>query len=103
MNTDYPLVSIIIPCYNASYYLKEVLESIKLQSYPNIECIAINDGSTDNTLDILNTFSDSQFHIYNQENRGLSDTRNLGMEKLQVISFSFATVTIFFQLTLLSL
>ncbi|HAT3991927.1 TPA: glycosyltransferase family 2 protein [Elizabethkingia anophelis] len=81
MNTDYPLVSIIIPCYNASYYLKEVLESIKLQSYPNIECIAINDGSTDNTLDILNTFSDSQFHIYNQENRGLSDTRNLGMEK----------------------
>lgn len=75
------LVSIIVPCYNASYYVKEVLESIQSQSYKNIECIIINDGSTDDTLDIITTFSDTRFKVYSQENKGLSDTRNFGMEK----------------------
>lgn len=78
--TDF-LVSIIVPCYNASYYVREVLESIQSQTYANIECIIINDGSTDNTLEILNSFPDSRFQIYNQENKGLSDTRNFGLEK----------------------
>ncbi|OCA70946.1 hypothetical protein BBI01_13555 [Chryseobacterium artocarpi] len=75
------LVSIIVPCYNASYYVKEVLESIQNQTYKNIECIVINDGSTDNTLDIITAFSDPRFTIYSQENKGLSDTRNAGLEK----------------------
>lgn len=81
MNTSDFLVSIIVPCYNASYYVKEVLESIQNQTYSNIECIIINDGSTDNTLEILNSFTDSRFQLYSQENKGLSDTRNFGLEK----------------------
>ncbi|WP_415329118.1 glycosyltransferase family 2 protein [Chryseobacterium sp. MMS23-Vi53] len=75
------LISIIVPCFNASYYVKDVLESIQNQTYKNIECIIINDGSTDDTLEIINTFSDERFHIYSQENKGLSDTRNFGLEK----------------------
>lgn len=75
------LVSIIVPCYNASHYVKEVLESIQNQTYKNIECIVINDGSTDDTLDIITAFSDPRFTVYSQENKGLSDTRNAGLEK----------------------
>lgn len=81
MNNSNFLVSIIVPCYNASYYVKDVLESIQNQTYQNLECIIINDGSTDDTLDIINDFTDQRFHIYNQENKGLSDTRNFGLEK----------------------
>ncbi|MGE4512899.1 MAG: glycosyltransferase family 2 protein [Chryseobacterium sp.] len=75
------LVSIIVPCYNASHYIADVLISIQNQTYKNIQCILINDGSTDNTLNIIKTFSDERFQIYDQENKGLSDTRNLGIEK----------------------
>ncbi|QRA43691.1 glycosyltransferase family 2 protein [Chryseobacterium cucumeris] len=81
MDNSFFLISIIVPCYNASYYVKEVLESIQSQTHYNIECIVINDGSTDNTLEIINCFSDERFHIYNQKNKGLSDTRNFGLEK----------------------
>lgn len=58
-----------------------MLESIQNQSHENIECIIINDGSTDNTLEIINSFSDGRFRIYSQVNKGLSDTRNFGLEK----------------------
>lgn len=81
MNNSNSFVSIIIPCYNASYYVKEVLDSLQNQTYKDIECIIINDGSTDNTLEIISAFSDKRFRIYNQENKGLSDTRNFGLEK----------------------
>ncbi|KFF75924.1 hypothetical protein HX13_00630 [Chryseobacterium sp. P1-3] len=58
-----------------------MLESIQNQTHYNIECIVINDGSTDNTLEIINSFQDKRFQIYSQENKGLSDTRNSGLEK----------------------
>lgn len=78
------LVSIIVPCYNASYYIKEVLESIQNQSHQNFECIIINDGSTDNTYEIIQTFADEErFHIFTQENQGLSDTRNNAMARVK--------------------
>lgn len=53
MNTSHPLVSIIIPCYNSAAYIKETLFSVYQQSYKNFEIIAIDDGSTDDTLNIL--------------------------------------------------
>lgn len=76
-----PSVSIIIPCYNASNYILDVLVSIQNQTYKSIQCILINDGSTDNTLEIIKGFSDDRFEIYDQQNKGLSDTRNFGLEK----------------------
>lgn len=62
--------SIIIPCYNAKSYLKECIDSILKYPNNNFEVLAINDGSSDNTLDILNCYTDSRLHVINQENIG---------------------------------
>ncbi|WP_316797816.1 glycosyltransferase family A protein [Pedobacter frigidisoli] len=75
------LVSIIVPCYNQGKYLKMSLDSILNQSYPDWECIVINDGSNDDTekiaLGYLNR--DERFKYKFQQNKGLSAARNLGI------------------------
>ena len=74
-------ISVIIPVYNTGDYLKNCLDSIINQTFEDIEIICINDGSTDNSLDILNEYqqSDSRIQIYSQENEGLSSARNTGL------------------------
>jgi glycosyltransferase involved in cell wall biosynthesis len=76
-----PLVSVIVPCYNLAKYLPEALESIIEQTYPNWECIIINDGSTDNTGDIalVWTKKDGRFKYLYKANGGVSEARNLGI------------------------
>ena len=76
------LISIIVPVYNVSEYLEECLISIINQSYKNIEIICINDGSTDNSLEILESFQkkDNRIIIINQINKGLSAARNTGLD-----------------------
>ena len=77
-----PLVSIIIPCYNAEEYIEACINSVILQDYENWECIIINDGSKDNTLNIIKIF-EAESHkitVFAQENTGLSATRNKGIE-----------------------
>lgn len=75
-------VSVIIPVYNVSDYLKECLDSIINQTLNNIEIICIDDGSTDNSLDILKEYSkkDNRIKVISQENKGLGATRNVGMK-----------------------
>jgi len=73
------LVSIVIPIYNSAQFLKESLESIINQTYSNIEIICVNDGSTDNSLEILKLFSD-KITIINQENQGLASALNAGIK-----------------------
>lgn len=75
------LISIIVPVYNASNYLDECINSIINQTYRNLELIFINDGSTDNSLEILERYKniDSRIIIINQENKGVSIARNNGM------------------------
>ncbi|MRT17170.1 glycosyltransferase [Vitellibacter sp. q18] len=77
------LVSIIVPCYNQAVYLYEALESVVKQSYTNWECIIINDGSTDNTIDIANIWisRDTRFKYLEQENKGVVNARNYGIKK----------------------
>jgi glycosyltransferase involved in cell wall biosynthesis len=75
-----PLVSIIMPTYNAGNYLREAIESIFSQTYQNFELIVINDGSTDNTQSILSSYNDSRLRIINQERRGLTKSLNRGIE-----------------------
>lgn len=74
-------VSIVIPVYNSEEYLEECLESVITQSYKNIEIILINDGSTDNSLNICYKFKkkDSRIKIINKKNTGVSDARNIGI------------------------
>lgn len=75
-------ISVIVPVYNVEEYLEECLNSLILQTKKEFEVIAINDGSTDNSLQILNKFNDSfeNITIINQKNAGLSVSRNVGIE-----------------------
>lgn len=73
-----PLVSLIIPVYNAADYLKECLDSVRAQTYPNFEVLLINDGSTDASADICHGYvsADSRFVLIDKPNTGVSDSRN---------------------------
>lgn len=74
-------VSIIIPVYNAEKYLHRCIDSILKQTYQNWEAFLVNDGSTDSSLDILNSYAarDARFRIINKENGGASSARNAGL------------------------
>lgn len=74
-------ISFIVPCYNVEKYLYRCITSIYDQNLDiaDFEVIAVNDGSTDNTLNILKSFKYENFHIINQKNQGLSGARNTGM------------------------
>lgn len=72
-------VSVIVPAYNCEKFIKQCIDSILDQLYPNIEIIVINDGSTDNTANLLNSYRDKIFLI-NQQNCGVSKARNAGIE-----------------------
>ena len=75
-------VSVIVPVYNAEKYLKKCLQSLVEQTLSDIEIICINDGSTDNSLSIIEQFakSDSRIKIITTQNRGQSQARNKGLE-----------------------
>lgn len=74
-----PLVSIIVPVYNVEQYLPQCLDSIVNQTYKNIEVICVNDGSPDNSINILEDYAarDSRIKIVSQKNQGVSRARNL--------------------------
>jgi glycosyltransferase involved in cell wall biosynthesis len=77
MNTD-KKVSVIIPNYNYAQYIGQAIESVLLQTYSNIEIIVVNNGSTDNSLEILEKYRDRIF-IVNQQNLGQSGARKSGL------------------------
>ncbi len=78
------LISIIVPIYNVEEYLRECLDSIQKQTYPNFECIMVNDGSTDNSKQIAEEYLvDSRFKLINQSNQGLSSARNTGISRIR--------------------
>jgi len=77
------LVSIVVPCFNQAEYLEETIQSLLKQLYQNWECIIVNDGSTDNSLNIANNLAskDSRIFVIQQKNAGLSNARNKGIAK----------------------
>lgn len=76
------LVSVIIPVYNASRYLAETLFSVVNQTYTNLEIIIVNDGSTDNSEEIIRDFQqkDARFHYYSRENQGQCVSSNFAIQ-----------------------
>ena len=78
-----PLVSIIIPAYNAELFINDTISSVVNQTYANWELIIVNDGSTDTTLRVIENHSktDKRISVITKENTGVSDTRNKGIEK----------------------
>lgn len=79
---DNKKITIIIPMYNTEEYIEKCIKSAINQTYKNLEIIIINDGSTDNGLQICERLKkeDNRIKIINQENRGVSDARNTGLE-----------------------
>ncbi len=75
------LVSVVIPVYNSQSYISDCINSVLAQTYPHFEVIAIDDGSTDSSVDILKSFQKSQnIKLLQIENSGQSVARNLGIE-----------------------
>lgn len=83
MKKNEPLVSIIVPVYNAELYIRECIESIIKQTYNNLEIILIDDGSIDNSKKIIDLYkeNDKRIRYYYQKNSGVSVTRNNGKNK----------------------
>jgi len=73
--------SIIMPAYNAGLYIEASIKSVLAQTYPYFELIIIDDGSTDNTFDIINSFDDKRIKVVHQENNGVVSARNNGISK----------------------
>lgn len=84
-----PLVSICMPAYNSEKYIRQALESIHAQSYPNIELIIVNDGSTDRTSEIMQEYAGERVTLIHQENKGQAASCNVAFSyaKGQFIKF----------------
>lgn len=82
---DIPLVSVIIPAYNAEGFIEETLNSVLSQTYKNIEVLVIDDGSQDRTAELVKLIAakDLRVRLLQQANAGVSAARNLGIEKSQ--------------------
>ena len=85
-NQRQPLVSIVMPVYNAGLFLREALDSVLAQTYQNFELICVDDGSKDNSLSILRQYAacDKRIKVYqNRKNKGVSKTANLAISKIK--------------------
>ena len=78
MNRD--LVSVILPTFNRAWTVKEAIDSVLCQDYPHIQLIVIDDGSTDNTLELLAAY-ETDIMVLHQANKGVSAARNAGIKK----------------------
>lgn len=74
-------VSVIIPCYNAAPYVAETLDSLRRQTWPNLEVIVVDDGSTDDSARIVETYAGSDLTLIHQPNRGGSAAINVGLAR----------------------
>ena len=74
-------ISILLPLYNDELYIKKAIQSVFANSYKNFELVVINDGSNDNSLEIVKSINDERLKIYTKSNTGLIDTLNYGLTK----------------------
>lgn len=79
MLMDNPLVSVIMPVYNATKYVEEAVASVLNQTYQNLELLVIDDGSKDNSLELIQSFNDPRLHVFSQINQGADVARNRGL------------------------
>jgi GT2 family glycosyltransferase len=78
---DDPLVSVVTPVYNGADYIAQAIESVLIQSYPRVELIIVDDGSTDATRDVVAAFEDERIKYIYKENGGASSARNLAIKE----------------------
>ena len=84
-DNNLPLISIIVPIYNAELYLDKCIKSILAQTYSNFELLLVDDGSKDGSLDCCNNYAkqDNRIKAFTYANSGVSATRNRGIELAQ--------------------
>ncbi|MGB7293042.1 MAG: glycosyltransferase [Thermodesulfobacteriota bacterium] len=80
LKPDTPLFSVIIPTYNRRYLFETALKSVLNQTYMDFEVIVVDDGSTDQTSEVIQNFVDARIKYLHQENHGVSHARNRGLE-----------------------
>ncbi len=78
---DLPLVSVVIPSFNSAKQIEETLQSVICQTYPNIEIIVVDDGSTDNTVAIAGKYRTDKVMVVSQQNSGACRARNNGLQR----------------------
>ena len=84
-----PFFSVVIPLYNKELYIEATLKSVLNQTFDNFEIIIVNDGSTDNSKDIINDFNDNRIKKFSIENKGVSNARNFGIIKANANLIAF--------------
>lgn len=82
---DKPVVSILIPAYNAATYLPQCLDSVLKQTYRDLQVVIVDDGSKDNSLEVCKEYTarDARVEVYHQENQGVAATRNHLLDKVK--------------------
>lgn len=91
-NIESPSVAVLLPTYNRVKYVKDAVESILAQTHQNIHLLIYDDGSTDNTIDILNQYKDKRIKIYRDDtNKGCAHARNFMMNEAKQLECDFTT------------
>src|ERR1700759_5063249 len=80
METPRPPITVLMPAYNAAPYICQAIDSVLAQSYSDFELLIINDGSADNTEELIKAYTDKRIRLYTQENKGLIETLNRGLQ-----------------------
>ena len=82
MQPEYPLVSVVIPCYKAEKYIARAIDSVLAQPYVDVEVIVVEDGVFDNTKSIVSRYSDKVKFLSFEQNRGAPVARNAGLKEV---------------------
>ena len=80
-STKLPQISVVIPAFNAGKYISSCLESVLAQTFSDLEVVIVDDGSTDNTLEIISACADDRVRLYTQANSGSAAARNKGVQE----------------------
>ncbi|MFM6395643.1 glycosyltransferase family 2 protein [Planktothrix sp.] len=84
-----PLISVVIPTYNAEKTIEETIHSVLNQTVSDLELIVVNDGSTDSTLEIISKFTDPRLKVFSYPHSGANSARNRGLEQASGEYISF--------------
>jgi glycosyltransferase involved in cell wall biosynthesis len=80
MSAANPAITVLMPTYNAGNYIREAIESVLAQTFTDFELLIINDGSTDQTIDVIAGFNDPRIVVISQENKGVAPALNVGLQ-----------------------